>query len=76
MCGWQVKAGQRLIVYAYGDEPVGLSYCSRTGVADLGSPDIPVTERILRASRHCPFEQRYPCLSCTCLSFAARRCGA
>lgn len=60
MCGWEVKAGQQLIVYAYGPEPVGLSYCSRTAVADLGSPDIPVIERILRGEPPLPVRTDIP----------------
>lgn len=62
LCGLDVKADQQLLVYAYGAEPLALSYCSRTSDAGANSEDIPVIERILRGEplRPMPIEVPEP----------------
>jgi hypothetical protein len=35
LCGLAVKPQERLLVYAYGDEPISLSTCTRTKQTDL-----------------------------------------
>lgn len=47
LCGLAVKKKEQLVVYAYGEEPLELSICSRTSDAGRKSADIPVIERIL-----------------------------
>jgi hypothetical protein len=62
LCGLDVKRHEQFLVYAYGEEPISLSICSRTKKTDLSSPDVPIIERILRGepAREIPIQLPQP----------------
>jgi hypothetical protein len=47
-CGMEMMPRERWLVYAYSDEPISVSQCSRSRRTTLDSPDIPIIERIRR----------------------------
>lgn len=47
-CGNVMMPRERWLVYAYSDEPISVSQCSRSRRTTLDSPDIPIIERINR----------------------------